>query len=177
MPTLQPQQPLECIDGGVVRFRRNRLVEAVLAAAGSHDTVLNLNEIAIDVQAGKYSVEDYIQFNQLLGWSVSGFADVAAGWDGTDSAQAWQHAVEQASVAAAVLLGAEGVTAVEAPAPGEDLVPPEQLIRARCLDMAVGFTDRIAGLRDPEVPHAERVEQVVAAAAAFERYIVSGVTS
>ena len=66
-------QPIVLVDG-VLRFQKNRIVEDLLHAAYS---VLDPNRIARRVSEGMYSKEEYEQFNQLIGYSVSGFGELS----------------------------------------------------------------------------------------------------
>jgi hypothetical protein len=85
--TKYPMQPIEFDDYGVIRFKRNRIVDDLLSFAtvkggGSPGyetpyTKLDLNEISRGVQNGRYSVEEYEQLCQLIGYSVSGFGDLS----------------------------------------------------------------------------------------------------
>lgn len=63
-----PIQPLEKDDTGVIRFKRNAIVEYLLDHGG-----IDLNEIA----SKEFPREDLEQFAQLIGYSLSGFADLS----------------------------------------------------------------------------------------------------
>ena len=62
-------QPVLLDDEGVARFRRNHIVRFLLDA-GPYD----LNRLAL--MGDRFSVEDWEQFAQLIGCSVSGFGDL-----------------------------------------------------------------------------------------------------
>lgn len=62
-----PQQPIGYVDN-VVRFKKNEIVRFLL-----DNSKFDLNQIEIMYRKKAFSQEDYIQFNQLLGWSVCGF--------------------------------------------------------------------------------------------------------
>lgn len=176
MPNLHPMQPLEIHDG-VARFRRNQIVLKILDAA---DTVTDLNDISINTQRGRYSVEDFIQLNELLGYSVSGFADIAASYDGDlDSEVAWREAVNRSEAATAALRGpAVPTEQTEADQPpGPDVVDREQLIRVRSLELAISAAERTIDIRDKSTPADQLAGQLLVAAAAFERFIVGGASS
>lgn len=71
-----PIQPIGWDENGVIRFKRNAIVDYLLEEClmlGGTD----LNQIHIDVQTGRFSVEDQIQLMQLIGYSVSGFGDLS----------------------------------------------------------------------------------------------------
>lgn len=62
-----PMQPL-VIDDGVIRFKANKIVRALLDTGK-----LNMNDIAnLD-----FPLEDRVQFVQLIGYSVSGAGDLS----------------------------------------------------------------------------------------------------
>lgn len=64
---MQPMQPIEYDEHGVIRFKENTIVRKLLDEGG-----INLNDIACwDV-----SQEDRVQFAQLIGYSVSGFGSL-----------------------------------------------------------------------------------------------------
>lgn len=62
-----PVQPLVEVDG-VVRFKENAIVRTLLDAGP-----LDMNRIA----AMAFSQEDHEQFAQLIGYSLSGFAELS----------------------------------------------------------------------------------------------------
>jgi hypothetical protein len=63
-----PIQPLYVDDFGTVRFKRNKIVEFLLQA-GPFD----MNKLAMM----EFSIEDREQFAQLIGYSLSGFAELS----------------------------------------------------------------------------------------------------
>ena len=62
-----PLQPLY-MDGGVVRFKPNGIVRFLLDAGP-----FNMNTLAV----ADFSQEDREQFLQLIGYSLSGFAEIS----------------------------------------------------------------------------------------------------
>lgn len=69
--THQPMQPIEFDERGVIRFKRNAIVDWLVR------TQVNLNEVAIHCQKAGVPIEDQEQFWQLLGYSVSGYGDLS----------------------------------------------------------------------------------------------------
>lgn len=65
----QPMQPIEVAADGVVRFRANAVVKWLVDTGR-----IDLNEIG---RQG-FPLEDTMQFDQLTGYSVSGFGDTGA---------------------------------------------------------------------------------------------------
>jgi hypothetical protein len=66
--TKLPIQPIEADGHGVIRFRKNLIVEHLLDKGG-----LDLNDLArLD-----FPQEDWEQFAQLIGYSVSGFGSLS----------------------------------------------------------------------------------------------------
>ena len=63
-----PVQPLVFDDNRTVRFKKNKIVEFLL-----NDGPFDMNVLA----TMKFSVEDREQFAQLIGYSLSGFADLS----------------------------------------------------------------------------------------------------
>lgn len=63
-----PMQPLVIDDQGVIRFKKNKIVRALLDTGK-----LNMNDIAVL----DFPLEDRIQFVQLIGYSVSGAGDLS----------------------------------------------------------------------------------------------------
>lgn len=74
--SLHPTQQLVLDSSNVIRFRRNLIVDMLVdkAAAGEK---WDLNDIFHEVACGRLPVEDYMQFMQLQGYSVSGYGDAA----------------------------------------------------------------------------------------------------
>jgi hypothetical protein len=68
-PPKHPMQPLVEIDG-VLRFKRNAIVDGLLYVASTHG--YDMNEIA----RADFTREDRIQFAQLIGYSLSGFSEL-----------------------------------------------------------------------------------------------------
>ena len=62
-----PIQPLEKDDSGVMRFKKNKIVDFLLDGGG-----FDLNMIA----TMGFSSEDREQFAQLIGYSLSGFGEL-----------------------------------------------------------------------------------------------------
>lgn len=71
-----PRQPIGWDDHGVIRFKRNAIVDWMLEK-GRIGAKFDLNEISMMVHKGLFSVEDYVQLDQLIGYSVSGFGDLS----------------------------------------------------------------------------------------------------
>lgn len=63
-----PIQPTEKDKSGVLRFKKNAIVEYILNNGG-----LDLNDLACK----NFSQEDREQFAQLIGYSLCGFADLS----------------------------------------------------------------------------------------------------
>lgn len=70
-----PHQPIGWDDRGIIRFKENAIVSALLEVASQHG--LDLNQIAIGVARGRFRVEDQIQLAELIGYSVSGWGDLS----------------------------------------------------------------------------------------------------
>jgi hypothetical protein len=75
MTALHPMQPVEWDEHGVIRFKRNRIVERLLEVASAHG--FDLNQIAIEGARGNFDDEDQRQLAQLIGYSVSGYGDLS----------------------------------------------------------------------------------------------------
>ncbi len=67
-----PMQPVELCDGGIVRFKENKIITFMLDA-GTNAKFFDLNIIA---EMG-FSAEDRMQLAQLIGYSISGYADLS----------------------------------------------------------------------------------------------------
>lgn len=67
-----PMQPIGYDDHGVLRFKRNAIVEGLLNEGS------DMNVIMRRVLEGVYTREDYTQFIQLVGYSVSGAGDLSS---------------------------------------------------------------------------------------------------
>lgn len=68
--TTHPMQPIE-MDDGVARFKENKIVRYLLTLT-TNAHLADMNTLAII----PFSVEDRVQFAQLIGYSVSGFGDL-----------------------------------------------------------------------------------------------------
>jgi hypothetical protein len=68
--TRQPMQPLQKDKHGTVRFRGNAIVQHLLDNGG-----LDLNDLA--VTSPEFPQQDWEQFAQLIGYSLSGFGDLS----------------------------------------------------------------------------------------------------
>lgn len=66
----RPIQPLELDDNNVLRFKKNKIVDHLLRVSG-----MDLNSLAL--VDPKFSEEDWEQFAQLIGYSLSGFSDLS----------------------------------------------------------------------------------------------------
>lgn len=77
---MYPIQPIEKDEQGTYRFKENKIV-LFLLDKGPFD----LNDIARQ----DFSQEDREQFNQLIGYSVAGFADLSCASEETSEA-AWE---------------------------------------------------------------------------------------
>lgn len=69
-----PKQPIGYAKDGCIRFKKNAIVDWLLQA---YPGGYALNVIAEMVAHGEFAVEDLIQLDQLLGYSVSGFGDLS----------------------------------------------------------------------------------------------------
>jgi hypothetical protein len=68
-----PDQPIEMVDG-VARFKRNPIVDFLLKM-GPFD----LNQIShMLYENSNWTVDDYTQLMQLIGYSVSGYGDLSS---------------------------------------------------------------------------------------------------
>lgn len=67
-----PTQPVEYDENGVIRFKKNAIVRWMLDQGGL-GRKFDMNEISIQ----EFSIEDRVQFAQLIGYSVSGFGDLS----------------------------------------------------------------------------------------------------
>ena len=80
-----PVQPLETDSNGVLRFKSNKIVRFLLDA-GTYD----LNKLAIM----DFSDNDWEQFAQLIGYSLSGFSELPYVSDETYEQAAAQQSVQ-----------------------------------------------------------------------------------
>lgn len=69
------QHIVEDDEHGVTRFRRNRIVNDLVTAAGERRIGPDLNDVAIGVARGRYTREENGELNRLVGYSLSGFED------------------------------------------------------------------------------------------------------
>jgi hypothetical protein len=70
-----PDQPFVVASDGVLRFKRNRLVEMLVDAyPGPGGGSLN----ALSIDGRDAPAEDWEQLNQLIGYSFSGYCDLSA---------------------------------------------------------------------------------------------------
>ena len=72
---LFPMQSIVWDGHGVIRFKKNRIIDDLLDVAGKHG--LDLNQIAIRACNDKYTDAEQIQLAQLIGYSVSGYGDLS----------------------------------------------------------------------------------------------------
>jgi hypothetical protein len=79
-----PIQPLEKDDFGVIRFKRNAIVDHLLDKGG-----IDLNQIA----CMEFSDEDRQQFAQLIGYSLSGYSEL--GYVSDDAYEAAERMAEK----------------------------------------------------------------------------------
>ena len=70
-----PTQPIGWDGNGVIRFKRNAIVRALLDECTERGG-LDLNAVSRGVARGQFTNEDQIQLAQLIGYSVSGFGDL-----------------------------------------------------------------------------------------------------
>jgi hypothetical protein len=70
----QPRQPIGWDDHGVIRFKRNEICDFLIRDMRPG---YDMNAIAMKVHRGEFSKEDFVQFCQLIGYSVSGFGDLS----------------------------------------------------------------------------------------------------
>lgn len=71
---MHPMQPLGLVDG-VIRFKGNPIIQFLLEDSQERGRI-DMTTIRMWVDQGRVSVEDLVQFVQLLGYSVSGMADL-----------------------------------------------------------------------------------------------------
>lgn len=71
VPDPFPMQPIHRTDSGVIRFRRNRIVDDIYEFARPRG--LGLNELAVR----DYTPEERMQFAQLIGYSLSGYGELS----------------------------------------------------------------------------------------------------
>jgi hypothetical protein len=87
-----PMQPLEPDEHGVLRFRRNKIVDYLLE--WSRPRGMGLNEL----RAVGFDDDEWQQFAQLIGYSLSGWGTLSfvsdAEWDNAQAALATQRQAE-----------------------------------------------------------------------------------
>ena len=67
-----PMQPLYFDEHGTIRFKPNSIVQYLLEAGG-----IDLNHLAYTGITQKWCNNDWEQFMQLIGYSVSGYGDLS----------------------------------------------------------------------------------------------------
>lgn len=67
-----PVQPLLEDEKGVLRFKRNKIIDWLFSTGK-----LDLNQVALLTARGQFPKEDEEQLAQLLGYSLSGFGDLS----------------------------------------------------------------------------------------------------
>lgn len=72
MSTKHPIQPLEKDKHGTLRFKENKIVNWMLEQ-GRNGNKFDLNTIAIQ----NFSLDDMRQFNQLIGYSLTGYGELS----------------------------------------------------------------------------------------------------
>jgi hypothetical protein len=83
-----PMQPIDVDAHGVTRFKRNQAVCYLL----DHGC-LDLNDLVHEMARGAFPVSDYMQLMQLIGYSTSGYGDLAYG---DDDCVEWEASAEEA---------------------------------------------------------------------------------
>jgi hypothetical protein len=81
MKQRNPMQPVINTDSGVIRFKKNKIVDELLDFASARG--FDLNFIVGKLCKGDFSQDDYEQFNQLIGYSVNGFHELSNVSDAT----------------------------------------------------------------------------------------------
>jgi hypothetical protein len=81
-------QPIEFDDHGVTRFKRNEAVRYLLDNGG-----IDLTQLSMLVRSGTIPEADYMQLMQLIGYSVSGYGDLAYS---DDDRTEWQASADRA---------------------------------------------------------------------------------
>lgn len=71
----QPMQPIAIDPFGVVRFRSNNVVVFLLDEC-MEGRKTDMNRLSVMFQNGGFQPDDWEQFLQLIGYSVSGFGDL-----------------------------------------------------------------------------------------------------
>lgn len=77
-------QPVQRGSHGEIRFKPNAIVRDIVDNAANmlaqhpmHRPGLDLNQIITDYHRGKYTQEDVEQFWQMMGYSLSGYAELS----------------------------------------------------------------------------------------------------
>lgn len=70
-----PRQPIVWVDK-VIRFKENKIISWMLEM-GRAGRKFDFNDIVMNYHIDKFSLEDLIQLDQLVGYSVSGFGDLS----------------------------------------------------------------------------------------------------
>lgn len=71
-----PDQPTYLDENDTLRFVENRIVGYMLELLQSRG-LWTLNDLAIMLHRGMFTPEEYAQFSQLHGYSVSGFCELS----------------------------------------------------------------------------------------------------
>lgn len=71
-----PDQPMYLDEGGVLRFVENRIVGFMLDML-RNARMFDLNILGTMVARGMFTAEEYAQFSQLHGYTVSGFGELS----------------------------------------------------------------------------------------------------
>jgi len=85
-----PNQPLVRDDQGVIRFKRNAIVDFLVRDMRPG---YDMNTIVTKAREGEFSNEDLVQFYQLIGYSVSGYSDLSLVPD-PEKDRAWDEMLE-----------------------------------------------------------------------------------
>lgn len=71
-----PRQPIGYAADGVIRFKKNAIIDWMLEQ-GRLGARFDLNMIVSMFNTKIFPVEDLVQLDQLIGYSVSGFGDLS----------------------------------------------------------------------------------------------------
>ena len=71
-----PRQPIGWDDHGVIRFKKNAIVDWMLEM-GRRGMKFDLNDIVMLCHNKQFDFSDLVQLDQLVGYSVSGFGDLS----------------------------------------------------------------------------------------------------
>lgn len=73
-----PDQPMRVDPDGVLRFTPNRIVAYMLnLLQNQQPRAFDLNMLACMLDRGMFTAEEYAQFTQLHGYSLSGFCELS----------------------------------------------------------------------------------------------------